>query len=140
MAIVVNKPIPEFEASATGGTKVTQHSHHGKTLVLYFYPKDNTPGCTTENIDFSALAGDFAKAGTALLGISKDPPKKHAKFIAKHSREVYDRRAPFAAPQVMDFKAIERIKPSAAEVAGNPRSRSAILRVAERLAASGANA
>ena len=61
-------------------------------------------------------------------------------FIAKHSREVYDRRAPFAAPQVMDFKAIERIKPSAAEVAGNPRSRSAILRVAERLGASGANA
>ena len=61
-------------------------------------------------------------------------------FIAKHSREVYDRRAPFAQPQVMDFKAIERIKPSAEEVAGNPRSRSAILRVAERLAAQGANA
>ena len=54
-------------------------------------------------------------------------------FIAQHSREVYDRRAPFAVPKVMDFKAIERIKPSAAEVAGNPRSRSAIMRVAERL-------
>ncbi len=54
-------------------------------------------------------------------------------FITQHSREVYDRRAPFAAPKVMDFKAIERIKPSAAEVAGNPRSRSAIMRVAERL-------
>ena len=53
-------------------------------------------------------------------------------FITQHSREVYDRRAPFAAPKVMDFKAIDRIKPSAAEVAGNPRSRSAIMRVAER--------
>jgi 16S rRNA (cytosine1402-N4)-methyltransferase len=54
-------------------------------------------------------------------------------FITQHSREVYDRRAPFAAPKVMDFKAIDRIKPSAAEVDGNPRSRSAIMRVAERL-------
>ena len=57
-------------------------------------------------------------------------------FITQHSREVYDRRAPFAAPKVMDFKAIDRIKPSAAEVEGNPRSRSAIMRVAERLGAS----
>ena len=57
-------------------------------------------------------------------------------FITQHSREVYDRRAPFAAPKVMDFKAIDRIKPSAAEVDGNPRSRSAIMRVAERLGVS----
>ena len=57
-------------------------------------------------------------------------------FITQHSREVYDRRAPFAAPKVMDFKAIDRIKPSAAEVEENPRSRSAIMRVAERLGAS----
>ncbi len=56
-------------------------------------------------------------------------------FITQHSREVYDRRAPFAAPKVMDFKAIDRVKPSVAEVAGNPRSRSAIMRVAERLGA-----
>jgi 16S rRNA (cytosine1402-N4)-methyltransferase len=56
-------------------------------------------------------------------------------FITQHSREVYDRRAPFAAPKVMDFKAIDRIKPSAAEVEGNPRARSAIMRVAERLGA-----
>ena len=54
-------------------------------------------------------------------------------FITQHSREVYDRRAPFAAPKVMDFKAVDRVKPSDAEVAGNPRSRSAIMRVAERL-------
>jgi 16S rRNA (cytosine1402-N4)-methyltransferase len=56
-------------------------------------------------------------------------------FITQHSREVYDRRAPFAAPKVMDFKAVDRVKPSDAEVAGNPRSRSAIMRVAERLGA-----
>ena len=54
-------------------------------------------------------------------------------FIAQHAREVYDRRAPFAPPQVMDFKAVQRIKPSAEEIANNPRARSAILRVAERI-------
>ena len=54
-------------------------------------------------------------------------------FIAQHAREVYDRRAPFAPPQVMDFKALQRIKPSVQEIASNPRARSAILRVAERL-------
>ena len=54
-------------------------------------------------------------------------------FIAQHAREVYDRRAPFAPPQVMDFKALQRIKPSEQEIASNPRARSAILRVAERL-------
>ena len=54
-------------------------------------------------------------------------------FIAQHAREVYDRRAPFAPPQVMDFKAVQRIKPTAEEIASNPRARSAILRVAERL-------
>ena len=52
MAIVVNKPLPEFEANATGGIKVSNTSHVGKTMVLYFYPKDNTPGCTTEAMQF----------------------------------------------------------------------------------------
>ena len=65
-----------------GGVKPSDFAAH--KLVLFFYPKDDTPGCTTENQDFSALAPDFAKAGVALLGISKDPPKKHAKFIAKY--------------------------------------------------------
>ena len=69
--------------------------------------------------------------------IDRDPVKLKALAklldITQHSREVYDRRAPFAAPKVMDFKAIDRIKPSADEVAGNPRSRSAIMRVAQRL-------
>lgn len=56
----------------------------GAPLVLFFYPKDDTPGCTTENKDFSGLKADFDAAGTKLLGVSKDPAKKHAKFIAKH--------------------------------------------------------
>ena len=59
MAIVVNKPIPEFEANATGGLRVTNTSHNGAVLVLYFYPKDNTPGCTTESIAFRELHDQF---------------------------------------------------------------------------------
>ena len=52
-------------------------------MVLFFYPKDNTPGCTTVARDFTALAGEFASAGVALLGVSKDPPKSHQNFIRK---------------------------------------------------------
>jgi peroxiredoxin Q/BCP len=60
----------------------------GRPLVVFFYPKDDTPGCTTENKDFSALAPEFAQAGVALLGVSKDPPARHAKFTAKHGLAV----------------------------------------------------
>ena len=83
MAIVVNKPIPEFEASATGGTRVTHHSHHGKTLVLYFYPKDNTPGCTAEGADFRDRHAAFRKAGAEIVGVSRDSLKSHEGFKAK---------------------------------------------------------
>ncbi len=77
--------LPEIALTTPEGGTVKPSDFIGQKLVVFFYPKDDTPGCTTENIDFSALAGDFAKAGTALLGVSKDPPKKHAKFIAKYS-------------------------------------------------------
>lgn len=60
----------------------------GRKLVLFFYPKDDTPGCTTENKDFTALADDFAAAGIAVLGVSKDSPDKHRKFAAKHGLTV----------------------------------------------------
>ena len=80
----VGDPLPAAALTAPDGSAVNLADFAGRKLVLFFYPKDDTPGCTTENIDFSALAADFAKAGTALLGISKDPPAKHAKFIAKH--------------------------------------------------------
>ena len=84
MTIAPGDTLPDLALTAPDGTSVRLADFKGRKLVLFFYPKDDTPGCTTENLDFSALADDFAKAGTALLGISKDPPKKHAKFIAKH--------------------------------------------------------
>lgn len=63
----------------------------GRPLVVYFYPKDDTPGCTKEAQQFTALAGEFDRLGVTLLGISKDPPAKHAKFAAK-----YDLKVPLA--------------------------------------------
>jgi len=83
MAVVVNKPIPEFEASATGGVKVTQQSHLGQTLILYFYPKDHTPGCTTEAMQFRDQYQEFVKAGAQVFGVSRDNMKSHEDFKAK---------------------------------------------------------
>ena len=83
MAVVVNKSIPEFEALATSGVKVTQSSHLGKLVVLYFYPKDNTPGCTTEAMQFRDKYKDFVKAGALVFGVSRDNMKSHEDFKAK---------------------------------------------------------
>ena len=66
----------------------------GRPLVLYFYPKDDTSGCTREAQDFTALAADFAKAGAAVVGVSRDPMKKRDKFIAK-----YDLKVPLASDE-----------------------------------------
>ncbi|MES2119453.1 MAG: peroxiredoxin [Pseudomonadota bacterium] len=60
----------------------------GQPLVLYFYPKDDTSGCTREAQDFTALAGDYAKAGVRVVGVSRDPMKKHEKFIGKYGLAV----------------------------------------------------
>lgn len=84
MTIAPGESLPDLALTRPDGTPVRTADYAGQKLVLFFYPKDDTPGCTTENLDFSALSGAFAQAGTALLGISKDPPKKHEKFIAKH--------------------------------------------------------
>ena len=67
---------------------VKPENYDGKPWVLYFYPKDDTPGCTTEAKDFSDLLDKFKSAGAAVLGVSKDAPSKHAKFIAKHDLKV----------------------------------------------------
>ena len=83
MAIVVNKPLPEFEANATGGVKVSNSSHHGHIVVLYFYPKDNTPGCTTESLQFRELHAKFKAAGCEIFGISRDSLRSHEGFKAK---------------------------------------------------------
>ncbi len=76
--------MPDIAMTMPDGSTVKPSDFLGRKLVLFFYPKDDTPGCTTENKDFSALTAEFAAAGTALLGVSKDPPKKHLKFIEKH--------------------------------------------------------
>lgn len=83
MAIVVNKPLPEFEAMATGGVKVSNSSHLGQAVVLYFYPKDNTPGCTTQGQNFRDAHEAFRAAGCEIVGISRDSIKSHENFRAK---------------------------------------------------------
>jgi peroxiredoxin Q/BCP len=81
----VGDAFPDIALETPDGGRVKPSDFKGRKLVVYFYPKDDTPGCTTENIDFSGLSAEFDKAGVALLGVSKDPPKKHQKFIEKHS-------------------------------------------------------
>ena len=80
----VGEAMPPVAMTGADGTPVAIGDFAGKPLVMFFYPKDDTPGCTTENKDFSELAPEFARAGVALLGVSKDPPAKHAKFVAKY--------------------------------------------------------
>lgn len=77
--------MPDIALALPDGGSVKPSDFRGRKLVLFFYPKDDTPGCTTENNDFTALKPAFDAAGVALLGVSKDPPEKHRKFIAKHS-------------------------------------------------------
>jgi len=81
----VGDQMPDLALTSPDGSTVKPSDFRGRKLVLFFYPKDDTPGCTTENIDFSALKSEFEAAGVALLGVSKDPPAKHAKFTAKHA-------------------------------------------------------
>lgn len=64
---------------------VSLNDYHNRWLVLYFYPKDNTPGCTTEAKDFSAYAQEFNELGADIIGVSPDNPKSHRKFIEKHN-------------------------------------------------------
>ena len=80
----VGDAIPDITMETPESGSVKPSDFAGSKLVIFFYPKDDTPGCTTENKDFSALQDQFAATGTKLLGVSKDPAKKHQKFIAKH--------------------------------------------------------
>jgi peroxiredoxin Q/BCP len=74
--------VPDFTVPATGGDFVLS-AHLGKPLVLYFYPKDNTPGCTTQAQQFRDLHGEFVKAGCVVVGVSRDALKSHESFKAK---------------------------------------------------------
>lgn len=80
MTPALNKPLPEIEAQATGGVKFTPQAFKGHAIVLYFYPKDNTPGCTTEAMQFRDQHKEFLKAGAVVFGVSRDNMASHDKF------------------------------------------------------------
>jgi len=82
------QPAPDFTLPADDGAEVTLSTQRPAPVVLYFYPKDDTPGCTTEALDFTALLPEFAAAGAKVFGISKDSVAKHDKFRAKHELAV----------------------------------------------------
>ncbi|KQW28638.1 bacterioferritin [Rhizobium sp. Root274] len=79
---------PDFSLPANGGATVSLEQFSGKPLVLYFYPKDDTSGCTVEAVDFTKLSADFAAIGATVVGVSPDSVKSHDKFAAKHSLSV----------------------------------------------------
>ncbi|KQV34309.1 MULTISPECIES: peroxiredoxin [unclassified Rhizobium] len=89
---------PDFTLPRDGGGTVSLSDFRGKWLVLFFYPKDDTPTCTTEAIDFSAKADAFTAAGVSLLGMSPDPVKKHDKFVKKYSL-----KTPLASDETKDI-------------------------------------
>lgn len=81
--IVEGAPAPDFDLETADG-RVRLADFQGKTVVLYFYPKDDTAGCTREAQDFTALAADFAKTGVTVIGVSKDSVASHTKFAGKY--------------------------------------------------------
>ena len=82
VTIAVDQPVPDFTAPATGGD-FTLSSLKGKKVVLYFYPKDNTPGCTREGMEFRDLYPKFKKAGATIVGVSRDSVRSHENFKTK---------------------------------------------------------
>jgi peroxiredoxin Q/BCP len=84
----VGDPVPDVTLTGMDGAPLSLAGFRGNKLVLYFYPQDDTSGCTREAQDFTALATDFEKAGTWLLGVSKDDPKRHHKFTEKYELKV----------------------------------------------------
>lgn len=79
----MNRVVRDFAAEATGDTTIRLKDLRGKNVVIYFYPKDSTPGCTTEGRDFSALHDKFKRANTEIFGVSRDSIASHEKFKAK---------------------------------------------------------
>lgn len=84
----VGDPVPDVTLTGMDGAPLSLAAFRGNKLVLYFYPKDDTSGCTREAQDFTGLAGEFEKAGTWILGVSKDDPTKHRKFTEKYELKV----------------------------------------------------
>ena len=79
----MNRVVADFTAEATGNQKIRLKDLRGKNVVIYFYPKDSTPGCTTEGRDFSALHARFKRANTVIFGVSRDSLVSHEKFKEK---------------------------------------------------------
>ncbi|MEM9209805.1 MAG: peroxiredoxin [Pseudomonadota bacterium] len=79
----MNRVVADFKAAATGDKEIRLKDLRGKNVVIYFYPKDNTPGCTNESVDFSTLHPKFKRANTVILGVSRDSLASHEKFRAK---------------------------------------------------------
>lgn len=86
--LTIGRPAPDFTLPRNGEGTVTLSKLQGKAVILYFYPKDDTSGCTAEAIDFSALGGEFETVDAVVIGISPDSVKSHDKFAAKHSLSV----------------------------------------------------
>lgn len=82
MTVELNSPVPDFTAPATRG-EFSLKAHSGKTLVIYFYPKDSTPGCTTQGENFRDLHAQFQSANCEIFGVSRDSIKSHLNFIEK---------------------------------------------------------
>jgi peroxiredoxin Q/BCP len=87
-AVAEGAPAPAFALPRDGGGEVSLAGFAGRKVVLYFYPKDDTSGCTTEALDFTRLAAEFDAAGATVVGVSKDSVKKHDKFRDKHGLTV----------------------------------------------------
>jgi thioredoxin-dependent peroxiredoxin len=81
--MAVGARLPDFDLESSGGGRLTTDDLHGRRTVLYFYPKDDTPGCTLEGQEFTRLQSAFADAGVTVYGISPDTAKKHQRFIEK---------------------------------------------------------
>ncbi len=88
MALSVGDTAPGFTLPADGGEILSLSDFKGKAVVLYFYPRDMTPGCTIEANDFTALADKFRKINTIVVGVSKDSPERHDKFCDKHGLKI----------------------------------------------------
>ncbi len=88
MTLEIGDKAPDFDLPGDGGSAIKLSDYIGKNVILYFYPKDSTPGCTTEAKDFSALLGDFSKWDSVVIGMSKDSVKRHDNFIAKQALTV----------------------------------------------------
>jgi peroxiredoxin Q/BCP len=85
MAVAIDQPVTDFQAQATSGQTFSLSELKGRQVVIYFYPKDSTPGCTTQGQGFRDLHGEFEAANTAVFGISRDSLKSHENFKAKQA-------------------------------------------------------